>query len=82
MVLGIVSIVTCSVYGIPGLICGIICLSQYKVAKREYDTNPMIYEKSYKMVRAGYICGVIGTILSALYFVAILGLLIFAAIEG
>ncbi len=68
LVLGIVSIVTCFCYGVPGLVVGIICLNMAKKAKAEYFMNPGVYtEASYKNMNGGRICGLVGTILSSLY---------------
>ena len=68
LVLGIISIVGCILYGVPGLICGIITLVLHKKDKALYLSNPEKYEDSYKTSRAGYVCGVVGTSLSALFF--------------
>ncbi len=69
LVLGICSIVGCFLYGLPGLICGIIALILFKKAKAVSDTNPPKYEASFKNAKAGQICAIIGTSLSAIYFV-------------
>ncbi|GAB5418820.1 MAG: hypothetical protein Crog4KO_02000 [Crocinitomicaceae bacterium] len=71
LVLGIVSIVGCLFYGLPGLICGVIGLSLHSKDKKLYNSNKAKYESSYKMANAGYICAIIGTSLSALYFIII-----------
>lgn len=69
LVLGIISIVGCICYGIPGLICGIIALVMAGKAKKMLTENPTLYsESSVKNMNAGRICAIIGTILSALYF--------------
>lgn len=73
LVLGICSIVGCFCYGIPGLICGIIALIMGGKAMREYEANPNMYTiSSFNNAKAGRICGIIGTILSVLYFVVII----------
>ncbi|MDG2369821.1 MAG: CCC motif membrane protein [Flavobacteriales bacterium] len=70
LVLGIASIVTCCCYGLPGLICGIICLIMVKKANELYNLNPDNYtESSQKNMNAGKICGIIGLVLSILYFI-------------
>ena len=70
LVLGIASIVTCCCYGLPGIICGIICLIMMKKANDLYKSNPEKYtESSIKNLNAGKICGIIGLILSILYFI-------------
>lgn len=79
LVLGIISIVGAFCYGIPGLVCGIIALVLGKKDKELYNANPKKYsEASYKNLNAGHICGIIGTILSALFFVFIIFYFIFA----
>lgn len=72
LVLGICSIVGCVLYAIPGLICGIIALILFKKTKQVYLTNPAKYESGYKNAKAGYICAIIGTSLSAIYFIAVI----------
>lgn len=68
LVLGIISIVGCFLYGLPGLVCGIIALAMFKKVKATYLSNKPMYETSFKNANAGYICAIIGTIISALYF--------------
>ncbi len=67
LVLGIISIVGCIFYGVPGLICGIIALALHGKDKRMYQADPTKFEASYKNSRAGFICAMIGTILSGLF---------------
>ena len=85
LVLGIISIATCWLYGIPGLICGIICLVLAKKDLALYKKNPNQYSiTSYKNLKAGQVCGIIGLSLSALYlliFVVFFGI-IFAGAAG
>ncbi len=69
LTLGILSIVGCFLYGLPGLICGIIALALYPKDKRLYESDPRRYGNSYKNSKAGMICAVIGTSLSAIYFI-------------
>lgn len=72
LVLGIISIVTCWLYGVPGLICGIIALSLFNKDKRIYMEDPAAYENSFKNAKAGQVCAIIGLSLSALYVLIIL----------
>ena len=70
LVLGILSIVLCVCAGIVGLICGIIALVLASKAMTLYNENPANYTAaSYNNLKAGKVCAIIGTILSALYFV-------------
>jgi len=73
LVFGIVSIVTCICYGVPGLIFGIIAIVLANKAKRAYLLSPNSYTvSSYNNVNAGKICAIIGVVLSALFFLVIL----------
>jgi hypothetical protein len=78
LVLGIVSIALCWCYGIPGIILGIISLVLSGKAKKRYNTNPELYSKgSYKNMKAGRICSIIGLSLSALFIVYVLIIVFF-----
>jgi len=79
LVLGIISIVGCVLYAIPGLVCGIIALVMYKKVKATYLTDKVAYEASHKNAKAGYICAIIGTILSSLFFLYVIFAFIFLA---
>lgn len=68
LVLGILSIVGCFFYGIPGLILGIIAVVLHGKDKKLYRSNPNAYETSYKNAKAGFVCGIIGLSLSAFFF--------------
>ena len=73
LVLGIVSIATCWIYGVPGIICGIIALILAKNATAAYEANPEKYTStSFNNLKAGKICGLIGLILSILFVVFII----------
>ncbi|MEO5997352.1 MAG: CCC motif membrane protein [Chitinophagaceae bacterium] len=78
LVLGIISIVGCFCYGVVGLICSIIALVLYSKDKKVYLLSPQSYTPgSYSNLNAGRICAIIGLIISALYFLLIIGFLIF-----
>ncbi len=73
LVLGIISIVGCFCYGIVGLVLGIIAVVLSGKATKLYQANPSAYsEASYKNMKAGKVCGIIGLCLSAVYFVIII----------
>lgn len=77
LVLGIISIVTCFCYGVPGLICGIIALVMSNNAFKEYNSNPNAYSiTSYNNLNAGRVCAIIGVILSSLYFLWVIFVLV------
>ena len=78
LVLGIISIVGCFMYGVPGFICGVIALSLHGKDKRLYNSNPQRYENSFKNAKAGFVCAVIGTSLSAIFVLVLI--LAFASI--
>lgn len=82
LVLGIISIVGCILYGIPGLVCGIIALALFKKVKMTYLSNKPMYENSYRNANAGYICAIIGTIISAIYFLIFIFIIAAAASGG
>jgi len=73
LVLGIISIVGCTCYGIVGLICSIIALVLAKKDLTLYNANPSAYTPgSLSNLKAGRVCAIIGISLSILYFVFIL----------
>lgn len=80
LVLGILSIVGCVLYGIPGLICGIIALSLYSKDKKMYKSDENHYANSYKTAQAGFVCAIIGTSLSSIY-VLFFGFVLIAALS-
>lgn len=83
LVLGIISIVGCIFYGVPGLICGIIAIVKHKKDKIIYQSNPAMYESSFKNSKAGNVCAIIGVSLSAIYFIfALCAVLFFAGVAG
>lgn len=76
MVLGILSIVTCMMYGLPGLICGILAMvyaKRSRLAVQSGQGHPI----AVSMARAGRLCGLIGMILSLVFFVFIALYMIF-----
>lgn len=80
LVLGILSIVFCWCYGIPGLVLGIIALVMSKKATKLYNTSPEQFsENSFKNMKAGKICAIVGVSLSSLYAIVVI---IYIAIIG
>ncbi|HSC37584.1 MAG TPA: CCC motif membrane protein [Chitinophagaceae bacterium] len=78
LVLGIISIVGCICYGIPGLICSIIALVLAKKDLQLYANNPEAYTMaSYSNLKSGRICAIIGLSLSALFFLFVIIYFIF-----
>ncbi|MEA1847316.1 MULTISPECIES: CCC motif membrane protein [Chryseobacterium] len=74
LILGIVSIVGCCCYGLPGLISGIIALVLAKKDGQLYKQNPTMYS-NYSQLNAGKIMAIIGISLSVLYFIYVIVLL-------
>jgi len=89
--LGIVSIVTsiicCWIYGIPGLVTGIIGLVLGNGAQRKYQENPQAYYNGYlKDLKSAKTLNIIGICLSGLWILGIIlyfvFILAFAASAG
>lgn len=73
LVLGILSIVFCFCYGIIGTILGIIGIVMASKANKIYLASPEKYtESSYKNMKAGKICAIIGTCISGIYLLIML----------
>ena len=78
LVLGILSIVFCWGWGVIGLILGIIALSLSGKASTMYMANPGMYSAiSYNNMKAGRVCAIIGTILSALFLIYVIIIIAF-----
>lgn len=69
LVLGIISIATCWLYGLPGLVCGIIAIVLHNKDKKIYAEDPVAYNQSFKNSKAGFVCAIIGMSLSALFLI-------------
>lgn len=73
LVLGIISIVGCFCYGIVGIITGVIALALAGTATRLYKENPELYTpNSFKNMKAGRICAIIGLCLSIAYLLVLI----------
>lgn len=76
LVLGILAILSCCCYGLPGLILGIIGLVLGNKDRALYLHHPGMYtESSYKNSKAGRICSIIALILSALFVLIIIAMI-------
>ncbi|HRH10930.1 MAG TPA: CCC motif membrane protein [Bacteroidia bacterium] len=89
LVLGILSIVFCWCYGIVSIILGIIAIVLANQGEKIYQQNPSAYAMaSYKNMKAGKICAIIGMSLSGLYilflvvYFFIVGTLAFGALNA
>lgn len=78
LILGIVSIVGCCCYGIPGIIAGAVGLFLYSKDKALYLKNPEQY-LNYNNLKTGRILSIIGIVISLLYIITIV---IFGVIFG
>ncbi|MFM2249450.1 MAG: hypothetical protein RLZZ358_377 [Bacteroidota bacterium] len=75
MILGILSILTCCCYGIPGLIMGIVAISLAASSKKLFQENPENYTSgSLKNLETGRICAIVGISLSAVYFLYVIAM--------
>lgn len=80
LVLGILSIVFCFCYGLFGIIFGVISLVLANKDNKLYMLSPANYtESSYKNMKAGKICAIVGLSLSSVY---ILIVIVYLAIFG
>lgn len=80
LVLGIISIFGCFCWGIVGLVLGIIALVLAGKANNLYLQNPENYsESSLNNLKAGKVCAIVGTCLSALFFIMMLIYIVFIA---
>jgi uncharacterized membrane protein len=83
LVLGILSIIFCWCWGIIGLILGIIGLILGAKSKKIYNEDPGRFSiASYKNLNAGYVCALIGTILSGLWVLILVISIIFGLAIG
>lgn len=74
LVMGILSIVGCCVYGVPGFIFGLIAIVLGVKSTRLYKQDPENYS-NYGNVNAGKIMGIIGLSLSIIYIILIIMLI-------
>ena len=75
LVMGILSIVGCCCYGLPGLIFGIIAIVLGQKSTNIYKMNPENYT-GFENVKAGKIMGIIGVVLSILATLIIVWMII------
>ena len=77
LVLGILSII-CWLYGLPGIVLGLIALYISGPGKIAYKNNPSLYTiASYNNLKAGRVCAIIGLCISALYLLVFFIFLVF-----
>ena len=72
LVLGIISIPVCCCYG-ASIVLAIIALVLASSAQKLFAASPEAYtESSYKNMKAGKICAIIGLVLGAIYLIYII----------
>jgi len=71
LVLGILSIVLCFCYGLPGIICGVIALAISGKSVKMYKAEPELY-MDYGNIKAGRIMAIIGLSLASLYIILLI----------
>ncbi|WP_161531165.1 CCC motif membrane protein [Riemerella anatipestifer] len=81
LVLGILSILGCCCYGVPGIILGVVALVMYKKDNQLYLANPELYA-NYSNLTTGRVLAIIGIVLSALNVLAYVALIILFGFEA
>ena len=76
MILGIMSMMTCMFYGIPGLVCGILALVFARQARDRVQLG-QAPQFSLDFARAGRVCGWVGIGLSIVFLVIMAAYMIF-----
>jgi len=76
MVLGIVSLVACFFYGIPGIICGILAVVFARKADVAIQTGEAPVT-SRGMAKAGRVCGWVGISLGIVYLLLVIAYFLF-----
>lgn len=77
LVLGIISIIGCSAYGVLALICGPLAIYFAGKARRAIEAGQADPD-SMGMATAGRICGIIGTCLGGIVILIVLGFIALA----
>lgn len=81
LVLGILSILGCCCYGVPGIILSVVALVMYKKDNQLYLANPELYA-NYSNLSTGRILAIIGIVLSALNVLAYVVLIVMFGFEA
>ncbi|MDL2257185.1 DUF4190 domain-containing protein [Bacteroidales bacterium OttesenSCG-928-I14] len=73
LVLGILSIIGCCCYSVPGIILAIVAIIMANSATKQYLSNPAMFTSaSYSNLKAGKVCAIIALVLSILYLVSMI----------
>ncbi len=81
LVLGILSIVGCCCYGLPGIILAIIAIIMAKKATTIYNENPEAYT-GFQNVKTGKILAIVGIVLSILYLIYVIFIFATLGMDG
>ncbi len=81
LVMGILSIIGCCCYGLPGTIFGIVAVILGTKATKLYKAEPEKYD-GYGNVQAGKIMGIIGIVLSILFIIYIVWIIAAIGVEA
>ena len=81
LILGILSMITCCCYGIPGLIFGIIALILAAGDQKRYNVDPDAFT-NYGNLKAGKILAIIGIVLSVLVIVLLVFLVLSLGLDA
>lgn len=65
LILGIISLLGCCCYGLPGLITGVIALNLAKKDTALYNQDPEAYD-GFSNIKTGKVLAIIGLVISAL----------------
>lgn len=76
LVMGILSIIGCCCYGLPGIIFAIVAIVLSTKPTKLYKTSPEDYT-GYGNVKAGKIMGIIGLVFSLLFILFIIWIILF-----
>lgn len=64
LVLAIVSVAGCVLYGVPGIVLAVLAIVFHARVKKIYLTDRISYRKSYDNARAGWIIAIISLFIS------------------
>jgi hypothetical protein len=77
LILGILSIVFCWCYGVLSAVMGIVALVLANAGEKEYNLNPHLYSvSSYKNLKAGKTCAIIGLCLAGLSILLVIAYIV------
>lgn len=78
LVLGILSVVMCWCWGVVSLILSIVTIVLARQGEKAYNLNPQLYtEISYRNLKTGKTCAIVGLCLAAVMLIGVILYLIF-----